>query len=224
MDQSGGVTVSGVLVPISSRLRVLGVTLDSQLSFDEHITTVVRACNYHVRALHHIRHLINQETANTISCSIVCSRLDYCNSVLYGVTENNIERLQRVQNSLARVVCGAPYRSSATALRRSLHWLPVRQRIAYKVAVLTFKVRLHQQPSYLAELVVDHRPSRTLRSSSMNLLVEPRTKTVIASRAFSSAAPRVWNSLPSTARSATSIETFRGCVKTFLFDVAYNEH
>ena len=80
-----------------------------------------RPCNFHLPALRHIRHLIDGKAANKIVCSIVCSRLDYCNSMLYVVTENNIESLQHVQNALARVVCGTPYRSSATVLRRSLH-------------------------------------------------------------------------------------------------------
>lgn len=222
--KSSGLAVSDVVIPFVAKPKVLGVTLDSHLSFDDHITGVVRACNYHLRALHHIRHLIDREAANTMACSIVCSRLDYCNSVLYGVTDANIGRLQRVQNSLARVVYNAPYRSSATALRRTLHWLPIKERISYKIAMLTFKVRLHQQPTYLAELIVDYIPSWSLRSSGTNLLVEPRKKTLIASRAFSCASPHIWNSLPPAARSSTSFDTFRRHVKTFLFDVAYNGH
>ena len=129
-------------------------------------------------------HLLNQDKANTIACSIVCSRLDYCNNVLYGVTALNISRLQRVHNTLARVVCDAPYRSSATNLPRSLYWLPIAERITYKIATLTFKVRLHRRPVYLAELVIDHTPSRSLRSSMKELLVESKTKTKIASRAY----------------------------------------
>ena len=125
-DQSVGINVSGTTVPFSSKLGVLGVTLDSRLSFDDHVTSVVRACNYHIRALRHIRHLIYRETANVIACSIVFSRLDYCNAILCGVTSRNVNRLQRVQNSLARVFYQAPYRSHTTQLRRSLHWLPIR--------------------------------------------------------------------------------------------------
>ena len=132
-------------------------TLDSDLSFDEHIIGVVRACNYHLCSLRHIRHLIDREAANAIACSIVGSRLDYCNSILFGITDKNICRLQRFQNSLARVVCGASYLSSTTALRRSLHWLPIKQRIDHKVATLTFKVWLRHQPVYLSEFIIDYK-------------------------------------------------------------------
>ena len=127
---------------------------------------------------------------------------------------------------MARVICGAPHRLSATVLQRSLHWLPIQQRIDCTVAMMTFKVRLHQQPLYLTELVVDYRPQRTLQSSGNDLLAEPRSKTItlIVSRALSSAASHVWNSLPPLAHSATSIEIFRSRVKTFLFDIVYNDH
>ena len=84
-------------VPFASTLLVLGVTLDSKCTFDEQITVVVHACNFHLCTLHPIWHLINTEAANTISCSIVCCHLDYCHSILYVVTEINIGDLQHVQ-------------------------------------------------------------------------------------------------------------------------------
>ena len=112
IDQSEGVMICGATAQFSLTLRVLGVTMDSELTFDEQTTVVVRACNFHLCALCHIRHLIDREAVNTISCSIVCSRLNYCSSILYGFTKNNIGRLQCVHKVLARVICGVPYRSS----------------------------------------------------------------------------------------------------------------
>ena len=222
IDRSTGIMVTGAIVPFLDKIRVLGVTIDSELSFDDHITSVIRACNFHIRTMRHIHRLLNQDAANTNACSIVCSRLDYCNAVLCGVTAHNIIRLQSVQNSLARVVCDATIRSSAINFRKSLHWLPIVERITYKIAMLTFKVRLHHKPSYLAELVIDHTPSRSLRSSVKELLVEPRTKTKIASRAFSSAPPHIWNNLPVNIRTLTSIDGFRNKLKAHLFGVAYD--
>ena len=103
--------------------------MDNHLSFDQHVSDVVRSCNNHIRS-RHIRPLNDRETAVDLACSIVASRLDYCNSVLYGVSESNIAKLQRMQNNLARVVCKSPYNSHVT----ELHWLPVRHRTTYKVA------------------------------------------------------------------------------------------
>ena len=91
------------------------------LACSTNITNVTRCCHYHIRALRHIRPLL--DTAETIAASIVGSRLDYCNSLLYGV-----RRLHHAQNVLARVVAQAPstIRPSAADIRRDLHWLPTR--------------------------------------------------------------------------------------------------
>ena len=135
-DQSSGITISNTTVRYSSKIRVLGVIIDSELSLDDHVTSVIRACNYHIRSLHYIRHLLNKDAANTIACSIVFSRLDYCNAVLCRVSDHNINRLQfqRVQNNLARVVCATPYRASVTGFRHSLHWLAIRERVTQNLS------------------------------------------------------------------------------------------
>ena len=131
-DTSRGVAVSGTIIPFVRKIRVLG-DIDSELSFNDHITSVVRSCNYHIRALRHIHNLIDRDTANRIVCSIICSKLYYYNAILYSVTEFNISRLQWLQNSLARTICAAPYRAFYAGLRWSLHWLPVKERIIYKL-------------------------------------------------------------------------------------------
>ena len=78
------VTVAGVDLPVADEMKVLGVVLDRRLSFDRHATSVARACNYHVQAIRHIRHLLTTEMALTLACSLILSRLDYCNAVLHG--------------------------------------------------------------------------------------------------------------------------------------------
>ena len=122
LDQSGGIPVFGVDVLFISRLLLFGARRDCHLSFDDHIS-VVRVYNYNIRTLHQFRPLINRETANIITCSIVCTKLDYCNSVPHGVTESNMDRLQRVPNARARIVCtAAPYLTPTSDLRKSFHW------------------------------------------------------------------------------------------------------
>jgi hypothetical protein len=96
---------TGTSVSRSNSIRVLGVTIDQHLTFDSHVTKIVQSCNYHTRGLRHIRQLISKDMANTLSCSIVGCRLDYCNALLYGMSQKNFNSLQRIQNSLARVVC-----------------------------------------------------------------------------------------------------------------------
>ena len=98
--QSSGITISNTTVQYLLKIRVIGVIIDSNLLFDDHFTSVVRACNYHIWSLRCIRHLLNKDAANMIARSIVFSRLDYCNAVLYEVSDQNINRLWRVQNNL----------------------------------------------------------------------------------------------------------------------------
>ena len=129
--------------------------------------------------------------------------------------------LQRVQNSLARVVCAAPYRCSASLLQ-SLHWLPVTYRINYKIATLTVKAQLHQQPTYLYDMLLPYKPTRQLRSSSAGLLTEKPTTTRTSERAFSVAAVTIWNQLPVYVRSVTSTHLFTSRLKTHLFSLSFN--
>jgi len=120
VDQACGLDVCGVTVPFSDAIKLLGVTLDSSLTFDRHVVEIVRSCNYHIRALRHIRPMLTTDAAKSVALSIVGARLDYCNSLLYGTSQLNIQRLQKMQNSLARAVCQAPWSTSATDLRRTL--------------------------------------------------------------------------------------------------------
>jgi len=78
------IDMDGSRLPVLDKLKTLGVTIDSRLRFDSHASNVARACNYHTRALCHVRSLLTNETAQTVACSIVASRLDYCNGLLYG--------------------------------------------------------------------------------------------------------------------------------------------
>ena len=156
--------------------------------------------------------------ANTLSCSIIGCRLDYCNALLYGITRKNFDVLQRVQNSLARVVCNAPYRSPSQPLLKSLHWLPVIERVEYKLAAITYKTLLYQQPTYLFQHINQYKPTRSLRSSWYTLLLHiPPTRTVTAARAFCVSAPTVWNNLPSAVRESSSLRIFLRLLKGHLF-------
>jgi len=157
--------------------------------------------------------------AVTLACSIVATRIGYCNYVLNGISVYNINRLQRVQNNLARTVTRAARRScSSSELLTRLHWLPIQQRIMYKIAVLTYNALHIGQPSYLHSLLLRPVSTRTLRSSNDNSrLTVPLARTALASRAFSIAAPTIWNNLSIQTRSANSIDAFKRLLKTELF-------
>ena len=172
---------------------------------------------YYMKALRHIRHSLMIETSTTIARSIVISRLDYCNSILYGTTKKNLRKLQNIQNSLVRIVYKLPAKSSTKPLLDRLHWLPVEKRIIYKIGLLTFKCRNVSAPGYLSDMISSYVPVRSLRSSDSLSLRVPRFKTVTAGRSFSAAAPFVWNYLPLELRQTVSLSNFKTKLKTFLF-------
>ena len=145
---------------------------------------------------------------------------DWTIAIHYSISmpSTSIYRLQKIQNSIARVVVPSVRRSQhITPTLRTLHWLPVEKRITYKIATITFKTLQTQLPSYLSDLLIPYNPSRHLRSASQHLLVVPNIKTAAGRRSFSYAAPTIWNSLPIHIRSATSLSTFRSALKTYLF-------
>ena len=213
--------MSGSDIKVADQIKSLGVLIDSRLSFNKHVSNICRASYSNIKALRKIRSALDQETAKTVACSIVSTRMDYCNSVLYGTTANNLSKLQRIQNTLARVVTGHRRRDHISPVLKDLHWLPVRERIEYKVGYLTFKSKLTGQPAYLSDIIQTYNPIRNLRSSDQNKLVIPFVRTKIASRAFSVAAPNIWNQLPETVRNSETIPDFRKNMKTFLFNRAF---
>ena len=161
---------------------------------------------------------IDHNSAVLLANSLVSSKLDYCNSLYYGLPNNSLHRLQLVQNSLARAVM--PFvkrRDHITPILHKLHWLPVPQRISYKICLLTYKTLHYNSPAYLSELVKPYAPARPLRSSDSNLLCVPRLKSKAGLRSFSYAAPSLWNSLPPHIRFSSSLSAFRSSLKTFFY-------
>jgi len=133
-----------------------------------------------------------RDVAHSVACAIIESQLDYCNSLYYGMSNTNFQRLQRAQNAAARIVCQAPrHEHNSVDLPKDLHWIPVRGRVDYKIAVLCYKAVKLQQPSYLTCLLSPYRQSCVLRSSTSDLLSTQSLSTNIAARRFSCCAPTV---------------------------------
>ena len=145
--------------------------------------TVIQSCNFHAKAIRHIRHILSTDLALTLACSLILTRLDYCNSVLYSAPVSSIHTLQRVQNNAARIVLQAPRRSHAKPLMRQLHWLPVQHRINYKVSVLTYKTLDTSVPQYLSQpstaASTHGHYARRLRHRSSNRSLVPASRNVL---------------------------------------------
>ena len=175
-----------------------------------------------------VRRSIPEDALLTLVHAFITSRVDYCNATLYGLSAGATRRLQTVLNAAARLITGLRrYDHITPALRDTLHWLPVHQRIRYKIALMTFDCIRGQCPAYFRDVCipVDTVTARArLRSANRRDLIVPRTRTMgFGPRSFRVSAPTTWNELPSHLKT-TNIgrEQFKAGLKTWLFQRAYS--
>ena len=204
-------------------VRNLGVTLDSELNFHEHISKIISSCNYQIHLAWKIRKYLSHDAAIKLMIATVLSRLDYCNSVLINLPTKELKRLQKVQNSAARFVTQCDRLTPMTPILKRLHWLPVEYRIRHKLLSIVHKCVYGDAPSYLKEILKEYKPVRTLRSSTENLLEVPNINmSTVGGRAFSVAGPKHWNTLPPALRNIKELSVFKHRLKTHLFNRAFN--
>ena len=164
---------------------------------------------------------MDRNSCEKIVHAFVTSRLDLNNALLAGLPGDTVAKLQKCQNIAARVVTRTRIRDHITPVLMNLHWLPVEQRIQYKLLIQVYKALNGLAPEYITELLQAYVPTRTLRSAGAHLLLEPKTTTRWGARAFSKAAPVLWNTLPTTLRTAASLASFNIGLKTYLFKAAF---
>ena len=164
------ISAAGAKVCLADKVRLLGVTLDNSLSLKTHVKNVCRAAFYHTCALRHIRPSLTEEMANLVACSLVQSRLDYANALYVGMSSANFDALQRAQNTIARVLTLSLKRDHIMPTLKRLHWLPVPQRVTYKIATVLYNIRRFREPDYLYSLLEDYTPTRHLRSTNTQKL------------------------------------------------------
>ena len=194
---------------------------DSDMSFSDQIKSVSKSCHFHIRDIRRIRHLLPLSAATALANSLVSSKLDYCNSLYSGISQVNLNKLQRIQNSLARVITNTSKYHHITPILKKLHWLPIKQRIDYKLCLLTYKTLTNQQPTYLYNSLSFPSHSVSTRSSDSLVLSIPYVRSSLGKRAFSVIGPRLWNSLPPDTRNSSSLPIFRSRLKTYLFKIAF---
>ena len=221
------ITIGNAQIPFKQSVKNLGFTLDCHLTMNAHVSNIARTCYFELRRLAYIRRFLTSTATATLVSAFVLSRIDYCNSLLFGSTLDVTSHLQRIQNYAARVILRLPMSSRITIHLKSLHWLPVKVRSTYKIACLCYHCHSSTAPSYVTDML-HKKPlhTRNTRSSSytMPLLNRPaHSKATLGDRSFSFASSSVWNSIPNDVKCAPSLSSFKSRLKTYLFRSVYKD-
>ena len=162
----GSITLGSHNIPISDSARNLGVILDSNL-FMKHVIKICQTAYFELKRISSVRRFLTEDAAKTLVTSYILSRLDYCNCLLMGTPNFVIQSPQKIKIFAARLVLLAPRHYHSTPLLGKLHWLPISERIKYKVACMCFKAMHGSGPAYLSEYM------STLRLVHYALLLTP---------------------------------------------------
>ena len=221
------ITIGNAQIPFKQTVKNLDLTLDCHLTMNAHVTNIARTCYFELHRLASIRRFPTSSATATLVSAFVLSRIDYCNSLLFGSTHDVTSHLQRIQNYAARVILRLPKSSSITIHLKSLHWLPVKVRSNFKIACLCYHSHSSTAPSIVVDML-QKKPSHThntpTSSYTIPLLSRPaHSKATLGDRSFSLASSPVWNSIPNDVRRAPSLSSFRSRLKTCLFCSVYKD-
>ena len=218
-----GINIGNKVISPMPIVRDLGVLMDQHLLFKKQVNNLCKGAWHAMQKIGRMRPYLNQDACERLVHAFVTSKLDSCNSILYGLPDTDLNKLQRIQNAAARLVSKSPKSCHITPVLRELHWLPVKDRITFKLLLLSFKALNGLAPIYISELLKPYDSSRSLRSSSQNYLSVPKSNSATyGDRCFSVAAPKLWNSLPTDFRFIKNLDSFKAKVKTWLFQSAFN--
>lgn len=221
------IQVGSDIISSSAVVRELRVFFGSELNMKSHISRVVCTCFYHLRRQRAVRRQLGQEITACLVSAFILSRLDYCNAFLAELSASTLAPLQRVLHAAAGLVCDLLPRDHVTSALQSLHWLPVNQRIEFKLCLLVHLVINGRALAYLCDVIkiTASVPGRASNgSASNNDLVIQQTRLKLSVRTFSVAAPRIWNKLPTEIKAATDTPALKKKLKAYLFYAAYQCH
>ena len=212
-------TLGTTKVKPSSEVKNLGVFLDNKLNMEKYVNYITRKAYFHLRNISKVRSVLTYDAACALVNATVTSRLDYCNSLLYGLPQRTIYKLQKVQNYGARLILGLKKFDHITPGLKKLHWLPVYQRIKFKILTLTYKTLNGYAPRYMQDMLCQTPRHRFhLRSvSTKHLIVSRFNFSRRGGRSFRNVSPRLWNQLPFELRICESVFEFKKKLKTLLF-------
>ena len=219
------IVVGQTKVPAVTTVRNLGAWLDANLTMSAHINKTCQSVIYHLHNIRRIRKYLSYDDRKSIVQAVIMPRIDYCNSLLVGDPAFQLSKLQGLKNAAARLVSNVAKYDHITPTLVELHWLPVRFRGIFKIAMLAHKCIYGNAPEYLGGLIKVKSTSRYNLRSDGGMLLEDysaRSKKPLGDRAFKTAAPKIWNILQDDIRMQGNYNIFKRQLKTHYFRLAYN--
>ena len=201
----------GTTVRFASCVKNLGVQMDSNLTFEQQVVHLKQNCFRTLRNICKIRFLLTRSQLKTIVNSLVVSCLDYCNGLYFGIAERLINQLQLIQNAAAKAITKKYKYDHIGEDLKELHWLQIKRRVIFKIALLAYKSVNGLAPDYLQNMFQYSHHGHTLK------LIVPQYISTYGRRSFSYAGPKIFNNLPTNITSSDTVEIFKSSLKTHLF-------
>ena len=216
--QNVSIALDGAVLKPSPSVRILGVVFNSQMTTDDQIINVSRNIRYHMRNLSRIRKYLNESSAHDAVRALVLSRLDYCNSLLYGTTQN-LQRLQLLQNHAAKLVYNKPKFTRVTPLLNDLHWLPISKRIEFKIATLAYKALHNEVPAYTFLSSSTSASLHTTSGPQHVLFLHSKNPNNSRTSRLHCCSTTILEQSPKNIQSAVNTNQFKKVLKTYLFQM-----
>ena len=194
----------------------LGVILDSNLTYDEHIIKTASSCMSRLGQINRVKHVFDKRTLLMIINSLVFSKLFYCSNVWANTSKCSINKLQAVQNFACRIVSSARKYDHISPIRKELNWLPVANQLYYRSATMAFKCMTGHAPEYLSSKFLKGAEVSGRSTRNLRLLNIPLFKTASGQRTFYYRTVSLWNSLDYSLKLCKSVSVFKNRLKTKL--------
>ena len=196
--------------------------MDKNFAYCSHISAVCSSCFYHMRDLQRIRRHLDLDSAKLLATALVLHRVDYCNSLLYGIAGIDLTRFKCVQNQSAHLVTKSPPFIHSVPLLRSLHWLPVRFRILFKINLLTYNTVHEKNSLFISTPCLPH-CSHPVHWDRTKVIVcqSLGSRPTHVQELFTLVLCLFWNNPPLSVCLAILVVTFKKHLKTHLFDLAF---
>ena len=217
------IVISGAHLNLKTTVRFvsvvknLGFTMDNKLNFQNQIIMLKKKCFCTIRNIFKIRYLLSADDIKIVVNSMIMSCLDYCNCLYFGIGEKLLNQLQIIQNSAAKVITGKKKHDHVGSDLTMLHWLDIKKRIIFKIALLAYKAINGLAPAPIQDMFQYAHYGHALK------LVTPYVRSKYGQRSFSFVATKLYNNLPSYITCADNTTSFKKLLKTFLFKLPISD-